>query len=202
MRMFDSVVVACDQGSLDVALAVRGALELFRLTVHLYFCVQKRNVLDLLGGKIPDADHVVLCSHGLGSEGSPDESGAEMRMGFLVVDEVDGKWQKVEVALTPGNIPDLVRLPGRTVVSLGCASGREPIAKAFLQCGCRGYAGPVLPVNQDSTALFAIAFFYYLLSSDRDASLKCGEAEAAQRAGALDTGFREGTGSFRYYARE
>lgn len=200
MKMFDSVVLAYDQWSMDIGLAVRASLELFRLNVYAHFCVQKRNVVDFLAGSIPDSQYVVLCSHGLGSSDVPEEHPDQMRLGFHVVDEVDGKWEKVEFALTPANIPEYVKLTGRTVIALGCGNGREPIAEAFLAAGCRAYAGAITPVDQDSTALFAIAFFYHLLSQDRDPSQSCSEKEAAQRAAAVDVDFKEGTHLFRYYS--
>lgn len=200
MKMFDPVVIACDQGSLDLGIALRGMLELFRLRAYLHFCVQKRNVLDFLGGKIPESEYVVLCSHGLGSRG--DEPPDEMKMGFHVVGKIEGKWEGVEVALTPKNIPELVNLPGRKVLALGCANGREPLARAFLESGCKAYIGAVEPVDQDSTTLFAITFFYHLLSSERDPALKCTDKEAVERARSVDVDFREGTRLFRSYERQ
>lgn len=200
MEMFDSVVIAYDQGSMDIALAVRFALELFRLNVYPHFCVQKKNVVEFLAGNIPDSEYVVLCSHGLEcTHDMPEEPQDKMKMGFHVVDQIDGKWQKIEFALTPANIPEYVKLDGRTVIALGCGNGREPLARAFLKAGCRAYAGAILPVDQDSTALFAIAFFYHLLSQERDPSLSCSEERAAERAAAFDTESKEGTGLFRYY---
>ena len=200
--MFQPVVVACDQSSLDVALAVRGALELFRLHVYLHFCVQKRNAVDLLAGRIPETSYLVLCSHGLGSTDASEESADEMKMGFHVVDEIDGRWEAVEFALTPRNIPEYVRLPGRAVLALGCGNGRGPLARAFLETGCRAYMGAVQPVDQDAAAMFAIAFFYHLRSSERDPRSACSEQEAFARAAAFDPTSREGTHLFRYYTRE
>jgi len=200
MKMFDSVVIAYDQWSMDIGLAVRASLELFRLNVYPHFCVQKKNVVDFLAGKIPDSEYVVLCSHGLGTTDAPEEQPDEMKMGFHVVDEIDGKWDKIEFALTPANIIEYVKLKGRTVIALGCGNGREPLARAFLAAGCRAYVGAIGPVDQDSIALFAIAFFYHLLSQGRDSSLSCSEQEAAERAAVIDTEFKEGTHLFRYYS--
>ena len=200
MKKFDPVVIACDNGSWTLGLAIRSALELFCLRAYFHFCVQKRNVFDFLGGDMPESEYVVLCSHGLGSEG--DEPPEKMKMGFNVVDKIEGEWKAVEVALTPRNITELVNLPGRKVLALGCANGREPLAKAFLESGCKAYMGAVEPVDQDSATLFAINFFYHLLSSERDPTLKCTEQEAVERARSIDVDFREGTHLFRYYERE
>jgi len=202
MRMFDPVVIACDNGSWDVGMAVRGALDLFRLRVYLHYCVQKANAVDLLAGHVPESEYVVLCCHDLGSAEREGEADEEMRMGFVqLVDQVDGKWEEVELALTPGNIPELVKLPRRKVLALGCGSGREPFARAFLASGCSAYIGPVAPVDQDATALFAIALFYHLLREDRD-SVPCDDREAVALAAAVDTLSKEGTHVFRHYAPE
>jgi len=200
MKMFESVVMAYDQYTMDVAMAVRAPLELFRLNVYAHFCVQKRNIVDFLAGGVPESEYVVLCSHGLGSAGCEDAD--RMKVGFRVVDQVDGKWEETEFALTPRNIRQYVKLTGRTVIALGCGNGREPLAKAFLDAGCRAYAGAVRPVVEDSTAMFAIAFFYHLLSSDRDSSMSCTERRAAELAVGFDPESKEGTHSFRYYAAE
>ena len=197
--MFDSVVVACDQWSLDIATAIRASLELFRLRVHLYFCVQKQNVLDVLAGNIPASEYVVLCTHGIDTEGVDIASPDTYQAGFKVVDRIDGEWRTIWFALTPSVIPDLVKLPGRTVLSTGCASGREPLAREFVSSGCRAYLGPVEDVDQDACALFAIGFFYHLLSIDRDSEIRCTDQEAAERAAQFDRHARSGTHLFRYY---
>lgn len=200
MKMFDSVVIACDQGSLDLAQALRASLELFRLHAYLHFCVQKRNVVDLLAGNIPDSHYIVLCNHGLGATDMPDENPDAMRMGFHVVDEADN-YKSIDFALTPANIASFVRLPGRTVLALGCGSGREPLAQAFLESGCQAYIGALAPIDQDSTTLFAITFFYHLLCAEREAHLQCSGEEAVRRASALDTYSKDGTHLFRYYSK-
>jgi hypothetical protein len=202
MKMFDSVFIGCDQGSFDIALAIRSSLELFRLQVYLHTCIQKRNVLDMLAGKIPASHYIILCCHGFGTTNGylPGEPPDKMEMGFTVVDE-DDDWQGVPVVLTPHNILQLVKLPGRTVIALGCGSGRGPLAEAFLDSGCEAYIGPDGPPDQDATALFAITFFYHLLCTERDSRLHMTDEEAVQHARAVDTASKEGTHLFRYYAR-
>ena len=200
VKMFEPVVLAYDQWTMDVGLALRAALELFRLNVYAHFCVQKRNVVDFLGGNIPSSKYVVLCSSGIGNE-MADEAPDRMKMGFNVVDQVDGKWQTVKFELTPANIAEYVKLKGRTVLALGCGNGREPLAKAFLDAGCSAYVGAIRPVDQDATALFAIAFFYHLLAGDRTPFLPRTEEEAVKRALTIDSDCKEGTGVFRYYSR-
>ncbi len=198
MQMFETVVLVCDQYTLDIALAIRSMLELFRLRAHLLFCVQKQNVLDALAGEMPEADHVVLCAGRTDLEGSPEE----VKLGFQVVDQIDGQWQEVAVVLTPESIRHLIKLPGRTVISLGCQAGCKPLAEAFLDTGCKAYVGSASPVDQDAVAMFTTAFFYHLLRGERDRTLTCTEAEAVQMAAGLDDRCREGTGAFRYFTRD
>jgi len=199
MKMFDSVVVVCDQWSLDIATAIRASLELFRLRVHFYFCVQKQNVLDVLAGQIPPSDYVVLCSHGIDTEKIDVASPDSHQAGFQVVDMIDGEWKSIWLALTPSKVAQYVSLAGRTVISGGCSSGREPLARAFLRSGCLAYLGPIEDVDQDADALFIIGFFYHLLSRDRHTDLSCSDKEAAELEGRFDTRARSGTHLFRYY---
>jgi hypothetical protein len=195
MRMFDTVVLVCDQYTLDIALAIRSMLELFRLRAHLLFCVQKQNVLDALGGQMPEADYVVLCAGALLDQ-------PERTLSFRVVDQVEGQWQEVAVILNRETVPRLVDLPGRTVISLGCEAGDEPLANAFLDTGCKAYIGSSRPVDQDAVAMFATAFFYHLLVAERDRKLTCSDAEAVQLAASLDERCPEGTAAFRYFTRD
>ncbi len=202
MKMFDSVVIVCDQGSLDIATAIRASLELFRLRVHFYLCVQKQNVIDVLAGAIPPSDYVVLVNHGIDTDQIDVATLDSHQAGFQVVDLIDGEWKSIWFALTPSNVLHTVKLPGRTIISGGCSSGREPLAQAFLESGCRAYIGPVENPDQDVDALFVISFFYHLLVSERDPTMSCTDQEAVEKARQVDTYFKEGTHLFRYYAEE
>ena len=199
MELSNSVVIACHQGHADVAQVIRVVLELFQLglsfRVHFHLCVRKSDVLELLGGHISDSQYVVLC---VGGNNTMDEP---MKMVFNVVDEVGGEESPAQVVLTPENVPELVRLPGRTVIALGCGTGREPFAESFLKAGCGAYIGPEGPVDQDSDTMFTIAFFYYLLRGAVDPTVSFTVEEAARKAADLDRESREGTWVFRYYSR-
>ena len=196
IRLFDPVVIICDRSMHDTALAVRGVLESFCLQPLLYRCVQQRNVLDALAGQIPPSEYVVLACHGV-----PEEN----RLFFTVVQEVADQqdvWGNSECSLTPANIPDLVQLPSRTIVSLACGSGRDPVARAFLAAGCRAFSGPLGTPDMDAALMHTCAFFYHLLAAEHDPALHHSEREAAMRAVAFDAESRAGTAMFRYSARE
>jgi hypothetical protein len=161
MQMFDSVVIACDQTNLDIAAAIRGVLEGFRLHVYLHVCVQEQNVLDVLSGKIPDSSYVILCATG---------------GGFQVVTQREGVWGPACVVLTPDFVRQKVALAWRGIISMGCGTGRQELAQAFLHTG-----------------------FYHLLSGVRSPVHHRVEAEAVRRAAAADSDLREGTHLYRYY---
>ena len=202
MEMFDSVVIGCYPSTQDIGMAVRGALELFRLNAYMHYCVQKRNVVDFLAGGVPESDYVVLCCGGA-NDTRLDAPMSEMKIVFLnLVEQVEGKWGPTELVLTPETIGEYVMLEGRTVITLGCGTGREPIARAFLDAGCKGYIGPVDAIDQDATALFTIGFFYHLLQHTRPGMERISDEEAVKQAGGIDRVCREGTGGFAIMAGE
>lgn len=196
MRMFESVVIVADPTTLELGVAVRAALEAFRLRVHLYQCVQKRNLLDLLSGQIADAQYVVLCAGGFHP---PEPEGLHF---VRMVDQVDGSWQEMELWLTPEMVREKVSLPGRTiVVTGGCNAGTEGLAEAFLSTGCRAYVAPAEPIDADAVVLFTIGLFYHLLQEEREPAAACSLEEAVKRAAAMDTTIREGTHLYRCFSR-
>jgi hypothetical protein len=166
-------------------------LDLLLLQVHMHQIRWRAHCEALFRGDIPSAGYVVLCCHGLEKQLS--DMPEEIRMGFHIQEERNGAWSPGEFGLTPNSIPDLVRLPGRTALALGCGCGREPLARAFLSTGVRAYIGSPVPVDQDATAMFATAFFYHLLSPERDSAVTCSEREAVERAARLDPYCREAT---------
>jgi hypothetical protein len=88
---------------------------------------------------------------------------------------------------------------------MGCGTGRQELAQAFLDTGCRAFLGPDdlgpedVHIDQDANVLFVITFFYHLLSGVRSPAHHRDEAEAVRRAVAVDGDLREGTHLHRYY---
>ena len=192
MDMFDSVVIAYDPPTFDLAMPMRSMLELYRLYVHMYYCCQKRNVLDVLAGEIPDAQYVILVAGGCDKE-ELDRGG---RISFRrLVEQIDGKWQPSEVRLFPEDVSSIVRLDGRTVIAIGCYTGREPLARAFLDAGCKAYIGSAEAIDQNSTTMFVCAFFHYLLAESPD---RLDDREAVERARQIDSQ----TANYRWYSKE
>jgi len=195
MKMFEKVVIVCDLPQLDIALAIRSMLEAFALRAHLVRCVQKGNVFEVMARGLPDSEYVVMCPGPFMLEGD------DLDVAFSVVDDAGGRWESVLVSFKPDDISRSVRLPGRTVISLGCRSGREPIANAMLNAGCRAYIAPLGTVDADACALFTVSFFYHLMREVRDPASPCTDEEAVRLAAGFDAVYRDGTGSFQYYSR-
>lgn len=196
MRMFDSVVVIADPCTLELAVAVRAALEAFRLRVHVYQCVQKQNLLDVLSGAIPPADYVVLC---VGGFHPPEPESLHFRQ---MVHQVDGVWQETDLWLTPDAVRETVNLPGRTIVVCGgCNAGTEGLAEAFLNAGCTAYLASAEAIDADAAVLFTIGLFYHLMQEERDPSAACSLQEAVSRAAAMDPLSEEGTHLYRLFTR-
>jgi hypothetical protein len=195
MKLFESVVVVCDQPQLDIALAIRGMLEAYGLRGHLVRCAQKRNVFEVMSGSIPDADYVVMCPGPFMLEGD------DLEVALSVVDDASGQWQRVLVSFRPDDVTRSIRLAGRTIISLGCRTGREPIANAMLEAGCRAFIAPAGYVDADACALFTVGFFYHLMREVRDPASPCTDGEAVRLAAGFDATCRDGTGSFQYLTR-
>jgi hypothetical protein len=200
VKPFDSVVIGSARDTFAEAQAMRAALESYLLNVHLYWFRQKRNLMDFLAGHVADADYVVLCCHGH-PRVAGDPSTTEVIVHDLV-EEIDGRWEAGDVALGPDAIRETVKLPGRAVITCGCATGTEPIARAFLDSGCRAYIGPVASADQDAGPLFVSAFFYSLLRPNVDPRVSMTEQRATGLAAGIDTLSREGTHVLRYYSAD
>ena len=189
MEMFDSVVVAYGPSTFDLAMPIRAMLELFRLRVPTYHCCQKQNLLDVLAGKVPASDYVVLVFGG--GHGDDLDRGGCISCPALV-EPVAGEWRSTDVKLFPEDIRRTVNLGGRTVLCVGCHAGWEPLARAFIDSGCRAYIAPTESIDQNSTTMFACAFFHYLMAEPPDQLTDC---EAVARARRIDSQ----TASYRYY---
>jgi hypothetical protein len=196
------IAMVGDCNSIEHASALRAALEVFRLRVDLYRMVQRRHLLAFLAGQRIPYDYTVLGGHGTGPDDAP-------KLIMEVVDQVAGDheadtgWEPVLVELTPQTIPKLVHATGGTLVCGGCGAGRPPLADAFLAAGYDAYIGAVQPyIDAESAFLFTVGFFYFALGEDRGPdAVAYSDAEAVERAAALDPEFRYGTKWYRYYSR-
>jgi hypothetical protein len=133
------------------ATTVRAVLETLGVKVNLFPVGQAKHVVNVLGGRESTAPYVILAAHG-------DE-------GRFVLPELDpavAATQPFDRYLTPADLASFVDLPGRTVISLGCSTGCEPLARAFLDHGCVAYVGPTGAPYGYSGVVFTTLLFYEL----------------------------------------
>ena len=200
LKLFTPVAIVCDHTLTEQASALRGVLESFRLRVDFYRFVQKPQVLDFFTQSRHYAYTIIFC-HGGG--GTPED----MHLRLEVVDQASGDyenpegWDSVTIELTPANIAEHVRNRNGTLISVACGSGRKPLADAFLKSGYCSYIAPTETyVNSDSTLVFVVNLFYFLMAEDRDyATTTYTEQKAVEKAAQLDPDFCYGTKLFRYY---
>lgn len=197
MRMYESVVVVTDPHHYELAAALRGVLDAFRLHCDFRYCVQRQKLREVLGGACEPAEYVVLCCGGWHPPASP-------ALSFLrLVDVVDGEWQTVGLDLTPEEIGRSVHLSGRKLIVLGGCNGGTPVlVDAFLESGVTHYVaetGEVNGVDADAALLFVIGLFYNLLLEERGERVSF--EKAVRRAAAMDPVGAEGTWLYRCYNR-
>lgn len=195
MKLFERVVIACDYAPemLGLATAMRAALEGFNLRVDFHRLIQKRQVMDFFS-RPPDADYTILVTHGGGGQ-----------ITVRVVDQAEGDyskvdgWDEVKFALTPDNIPEVVKGQRGTLVAIACGGGRQPLASAFLAAGYDAYIGADADYyDGDAAVLFVASLFYHLRTEDRDyATHAYTLEEAVARAAGADADFAVGTRVFR-----
>jgi hypothetical protein len=122
------------------ALTLRSVLESFNYRVEIHRVGSRPQFLELLRGNIPTFRHVLLSCHG--------DKG-----GFVI---------PYQNPLLTEELSQTVRLPDHLVISLGCTTGTDALASAFLGGGCEAYVAPTGNVEANAAMLFAIHLFYFL----------------------------------------
>lgn len=122
------------------ALAIRSLLEQFNYRVEIHAIGSRRHFLEILQGKVPTFEYVIISGHGL--EGA-----------FLLPDEPD---------VMAGDLDGLVALPDKVVISTCCETGIQTLAAAFLKGGCAAYIAPQAEIEGNAAVLFVIHLFYHL----------------------------------------
>ena len=132
-------LVAVSYGGLE-AVALRSVLECFNYRVEVHWVGSRPQLLQILRGNVPTFRYVVISCHG------EDE-------GILV------PFERPVPAVELGCV---VNMPGHVVVNLGCRTGTDALAAAFLDGGCDAYVAPTGDVTANAALLFAIHLFYFL----------------------------------------
>ena len=120
--------------------ALRSALEAYNYRVDTHWIGSKKELVKILQGHIPTFQTVVLIGHG-----SDD--------GILI----DG-----EPTLNAEEIRLYCKIKDKVVVNMGCSTGKEHIAKSFINNGVKTYIAPIDDIEGSSSLLFTLHLFYYL----------------------------------------
>lgn len=135
------------------AYALRGLLTEYGADVRLLPVGSPRHLADVLNGTLSRADHLLLCCHG-------DERG-------ILLDELApelAEQQPFNEVLTPSITAELGRLDKPVVLSTGCMTGSDAMARGFLDAGCSAYIAPRGYPDGTAALAFAAAFYYRTLA--------------------------------------
>ena len=138
MSMKNISIICANEHSALETVALRGALEYLGYTVTAHWVGSVDQFKQLLTGQIPLAETVLLSCHGY-------------EEGFYGTDNV-------KIPLNELNI----NLPGATVLSLGCSTGTEAHARAFMKGRANNYLAPPSDPEGNSALMFALMFFWQL----------------------------------------
>ena len=208
MKMFDSVVVACDNSPEceRAALAIRSLLEQgYSLRVHFMHLLWKRQVIEFLAGEMPPADFVVLIVHGA------DDGQEGFRLHFHVMHQKDDDYEdengceQLDWGLNSGQLAELVKKGRGTFFTSSCKVAEDKtVAEAFLNAGYEHFIAAHGTPEWDAVLLFTTGLFYHLLANDRDRTQKTpvmSVPEAVRRASLLDPDYRQGTKLFQCFSK-
>lgn len=122
------------------AMTLRDVLEWFNFRVEIHRVGSRPQFVEILRGNIPTFRDILISCHG-------DDAG------FVI------PYQR---ALSAAELGRKVHLPGKRVLSLGCMTGSEVLADAFLAGGCEAYVAPTGYPEANAALLFAIHLYYFL----------------------------------------
>lgn len=132
--------------------ALRQALE------HMHFFVGMKNIgrpkdfIEILEGKIPfDPDCIIISCHGDNGKIIMPVLGESV----YFMDEPRGDFSSKEIT-------QFLNISGKTIINLGCTTGRNDIAAAF--SANNTYIAPFDYIQGNATLFFTIKLFYELVS--------------------------------------
>lgn len=194
MQLFDRVAIVVDQHFTEHATALRAFLESMRLRVDVYRIVQDRNVYDFFENHAHRYAYTVIQCHGTGDDSLPSIDLTSVRPLTSKDYSSQGEWEPITVGLSPTTVGQIIAGRGRgTLISLACGSGRTALGRAMLEQGYDTYIGPSKPyIDTDATMIFAMNYFYALLSNDRDYSSGYLADESFAFAQGIDPSFTDG----------
>ncbi len=145
-------IVCLDESSGLETIALRSTLEYFGFIVSVHWIGNKEAFENILSGKTPTEEIIVLSSHG-----------AEGKFFLSTGEEI--------------TVNDLkITLPGKTIVSAGCDTGSEDFSKKFLDGGCKFYIAPKgYPEGND--ALVFLTHLFWSIAKNTAIQIAFADAE-------------------------
>lgn len=205
MKIWDSVVIFTDYDRANPAMSIRGLLEGMHITVHIITMDCESHIQQFLSGSYPEADFVIFCTHG-----GCDDAGENYLQ--IPIWEITGQnelgqdeFEDITRKIGPNEIISSTAHPRKTFISNACHSGKEPLAKAFLNAGWCNYIGTDVTTEPSSTLVFLATLFSLMRTEDRDYQeerIKYSVKEAVTRARNIEEFSINGTRSFRSFHRE
>lgn len=137
--MKDLSIICASENSTFETVAVRGASEYLGYLTTVHWLGSIDQFKDLLAGKQPLSDLILLSSHGC-----------------------EGGFHGTDNAVIP--ITSIkIDLSEKTVLSFGCATGMENFARAFISGGVKNYIAPESYPEGNSSLVFALTFLWQIL---------------------------------------
>lgn len=138
------------------AQALRSALEQLGIRVNYHPVGQPRHVIAVLSGDRPIAPYVIVGCHG--------------DNGRILLPELGGPVadaQPFNGSMGPDQVRKHLRIPGSTVISTGCETGKPEVAQAFLDVGAGSYFAPT-DAPDGHAAFLAVLLLFYELTDGRE----------------------------------
>lgn len=149
--MKHTVELICIGDALET-IALRASFDWWGIDGRLHLIGKASDLVALLDGSYPLAQHVALMCHGV-PEG-------------IVLPELGEEFaarERYNRYLSPQDVAEFANLPGSVVLNTGCVTGTQAFADAFLQHGATHYIAPTDYPEGDAALFFALCFYYYHL---------------------------------------
>jgi len=132
--------------------ALRSLLAGYGADVRILPVGTPRHLADVLNGTLSQAKHLVFSCHGNDRGIVLDRLAPEL-----------ARQQPFNDVLTPGIVAKLGCSPESAVLSTGCMTGTDALARAFLSGGCSAYVAPRRYPEGPAVLAFVSAFYYQML---------------------------------------
>ncbi|MGH9225568.1 MAG: hypothetical protein ACRD2W_17685 [Acidimicrobiales bacterium] len=142
-----SVDVIAGHATSAIVSPIRASLESMRIGVSLWSLANEKNARRVFGGENSGAPYVIVAMHG--------DSG---RMILSPGDPTPGRTSSFSM----DEVREMLRVPGKVVIAVGCVSGTQEWADVFFDGGATDYIAPAAAPFAHAAPLFVSLLFYGL----------------------------------------